>query len=152
MSWRNIFKGRVKSFDIEKTEPGPPLRIFDGYYQYIRNPRNGTLIKAIVLGSADSVNVVAITKEQELILVEQFRFGSRTICWELPGAMCEDKEFEIDSARRELLEETGYGDGNWEYLGFSYANPVYQSAKIHHVMAQGVTKLRELELDDGEDI
>lgn len=146
------FKPTVAPFPIDKEEEGPDIQLFQVKYQHLINPRNQSAFRALVLSSRDSANVVAITKNRELVLVEQFRLGSRTVCWELPGGFCESEERAIESAQRELIEETGYGGGTWKYLGFSYSNPVFQDAKVHHVLAENVEWLQETELDSGEDI
>ncbi len=65
----------------------------------------------------DFVVVVPITEMGEVILVEQHRHGINGPSLECPGGRVDEGEDEITAAKRELLEETGYGRGVWEPLG-----------------------------------
>jgi len=65
----------------------------------------------------DWVIVVPITEMGEVILVEQHRFGIDAPSLEPPGGRVDPGENELEAAKRELLEETGYGGGTWEPLG-----------------------------------
>ncbi len=65
----------------------------------------------------DWVVVVPITEMGEVILVEQHRFGIDGPSLEPPGGRVDPGENELEAAKRELLEETGYGAGTWEPLG-----------------------------------
>ena len=56
------------------------------------------------------------------------------------------------AARRELLEETGFGDGRWQYLGSVQANPAIQNNLCHHWLAEGVRAVQAPAPDAGEAI
>ena len=63
------------------------------------------------------INVIAITKEQKFVFVSQYRHGLGITAYELCAGVCEKEDASpLASARRELLEETGYGNGNWSEL------------------------------------
>jgi len=100
----------------------------------------------------DAANVVPITKDGHLLMIEQYRFGIRKKTLEVPGGMIDDGENQEDAVKRELLEETGFGGGNWNYLGSIPANPVFQDAYIHHWIATDVELIGATNFDDAEDI
>ena len=139
-------------WELLGTKDGPSFRIFKARYDIIRNPRNGTELDAVVLESNDAVNVVAITTEQKVLCIRQYRFGIRKNTVEVPGGFVDKGEHHKEGAIRELREETGYTASNWQYLGFVYGNPAFMDNKIHHWLATDAKKTAALELDDGEAI
>ncbi|WP_422929609.1 NUDIX hydrolase [Singulisphaera sp. PoT] len=115
---------------------------------------NGTIIDDFnILEYPDWVNVVAVTGECEVVLVRQYRHGIRDVFYELPAGVCdaEDPGHE-ESARRELLEETGYGGGVWSPLMTLSANPSTHSNRNYSFLAVGVERLQEPQLEDTEEI
>ena len=105
-----------------------------------------------VVENPDWVNVVAVTKDQEIVLIEQFRHGTGSIILEIPGGMIDDDEDPITAAARELIEETGYSPGRMVAIGKSHPNPAIQNNTIHHYLALGCEKTSEVEFDDHESI
>jgi len=86
-------------------------------------------------------------------MVEQYRVGIDQITLELPGGMLDAKEEDITkAAKRELLEETGYGDALLENLGSVHANPAMLNNRSHTFLARGVEKIQEQQLDSSEQI
>lgn len=99
------------------------------------------------------VVVVAITKNNEIVLAEQFRVGVNSNVIGLPAGHIGDepgKEAEnaIEAAKRELLEETGYGNGTFYYLGSSASTPGMTDEITHVVLGLGVTKIQEANSGD----
>ena len=73
------------------------------------------------------INVIAITKEQKFVFVSQYRHGLGITAHELCAGVCEKEDASpLVSAQRELLEETGYGNGNWSELMVIGVNPSTQ--------------------------
>lgn len=134
------------------SEPGPDLMIFSARFDRLRNPRNGLEMKRVVLPSVDWINVVAIDTNGGCIMVRQFRFGSGDITLETAGGMVDEGEVPLESAKRELLEETGYGGGEWSSLGSVQPNPAYHDNRCHHFLARNVERLQDTEQGDGEAI
>jgi 8-oxo-dGTP pyrophosphatase MutT (NUDIX family) len=92
----------------------------------------------------DWVIVVAITADDRLLLVDQYRHGWGITSRELPtGAIDPEDADPIAAGRRELLEETGYGDGEWRLVNTLAPNPANQSNRCYTVLATGVEKLAE---------
>ena len=145
-------KNHVKNWRKVKSENGPNLLLFDARYDYMENPRNGKVMKRIILETGDWVNVVAITPKKKFILVKQYRFGSGRITTEIPAGLIDKNESSRDSAIRELKEETGYTTENWQYLGSVEPNPAYLNNRCHHWLALDALKTDAPDLDEGEDI
>jgi ADP-ribose pyrophosphatase len=79
---------------------------------------------------ADGVQVVALTPENRVVLVRQFRAGSRRDSLELPGGLVEAGEEPSTAGPRELLEETGFTGLPPEQLGSFWSNPAILSMRI----------------------
>jgi len=131
---------------------GEDLTIFRIRHDELENPRTGERMERVICETPAWVNVVALTDAQELVLVQQFRFGSGRNSIEIPGGMVDPGEEHGAAGRRELLEETGYSSGRWTYLGHVEPNPALQDNLCHHWLAEGVARTAEPALDPGEDI
>ena len=101
----------------------------------------------------DVGSVVAITPDQNLVMVRQFKHGIQEICLELPAGLFEDQDGDpVDESSRELLEETGYEAHEYIYLGSFAQNPTRMSSRVHVVLGTGAHKVSEQHLDPNEDI
>ncbi len=137
---------------IVRSEPGPDLRIFQSRYDWIENPRNKEVLQAVVLEARDWVNVVALTPEEKIVAVSQFRFGIRRQSLEIPAGLVDPGETPLVAVKRELAEETGYTAGEWKSLGWSYANPAFLNNRAHHYLAVDAVCTQSPQLEDGEDL
>ncbi|MEM1437072.1 MAG: NUDIX hydrolase [Pseudomonadota bacterium] len=131
---------------------GPQLPLFDVHFDAMEHPQSGTVMDRLVLGSVDWVNMVAVDEQARCVMVRQYRFGGGYITLETPGGMVDSGEDSLTAARRELLEETGYGGGSWHYLGAVEPNPAIHDHLCHHWLAQGVRPQAEPEPGTGEAI
>jgi len=100
----------------------------------------------------DWVNVVAFTREGELLLVEQFRHGIGASTLEVVGGVCDPGEDPGTSGRRELLEETGHAPDRWISLGSCLPNPAIQDNRCHFFLALGCRQEAALDLDPSEEL
>jgi 8-oxo-dGTP pyrophosphatase MutT (NUDIX family) len=113
---------------------------------------NGKILDAVVLEFRTWANVLAITKDQKVVLVRQYRHGTKEVCVEFPGGIVEKDEDPLEGAKRELLEETGYTAANIIEVGRVYPNPAMQSNELVCYLATGAEKVSAQNLDEGEAI
>ncbi len=105
-----------------------------------------------VLDAPDWINVIALTVDQKIVLVEQYRAGVHESSLEIPGGMVDEDESPLESAKRELLEETGYQSKKWTKLGHTSANAAILNNYTHMYLAENCIKVDEQNLDGNEDI
>lgn len=113
---------------------------------------NGKLLDATVLEFRTWANIVAVTKDQEVVLVRQYRHGAKKDFLEFPGGIVEDGEDPLLGIQRELLEETGYKTSHIVEVGVLYPNPAMQTNQMFCYLAFDAEKAASQDLDDGEDI
>lgn len=105
-----------------------------------------------VLEYPDWVNVIAITKDGKFVMEKQYRHGLGVNSIELPCGVMEKGETPLVAAQRELLEETGYGNGKWSELMTIAPNPGSMNNLTHCFLAIGVEKISEQSLDATEEL
>jgi 8-oxo-dGTP pyrophosphatase MutT (NUDIX family) len=87
-------------------------------------PRTGQQHDFFVIESVDWVNVLAVTPDEHLVMVEQYRHGSNTVELEIPGGVMDSTDRSpLETGLRELREETGYEGENGRLLADVYSNP-----------------------------
>lgn len=105
-----------------------------------------------VLEYPDWVNVIAITRDGEFVMERQYRHGIGLTCYEICAGVIEKGETPLDAAKRELLEETGYGNGQWKEIMTISGNSSTTNNYTHCFVATGVEKIGAQHLDHTEDI
>jgi len=113
---------------------------------------NGNFLDATIFEFRSWANIVALTKNNEVVLVKQYRHGVYDALLEFPGGVVEDGEAPMEGARRELLEETGYSTSNIIEVGKIYPNPALQTNTLYCYLALDAEKVSRQNLDAGEDI
>jgi ADP-ribose pyrophosphatase len=114
---------------------------------------NGKMIEGFVVEFGPWVTIVAITKDQQVVMVRQYRHGAQKVLLELPGgAMDAGDENPLQAARRELLEETGYTSDRFIQIGCVYPNPANQTNQIYSFLALDAKKVGAQNLDETEEI
>jgi 8-oxo-dGTP pyrophosphatase MutT (NUDIX family) len=114
------------------------------------HPHTGAIKRFSVIDCDDWVNVIALTADDDVVLLRQFRPGARRICLEIPGGIIEPGEEPCAAAARELAEETGYTGEHWELIGKVAPNPALQNNTLYTVLARGVALTRPPAPDDSE--
>lgn len=105
-----------------------------------------------VLEYPDWVNVIAVTEEGEFIMIEQYRHGLGEVQMEICAGVVEKGEHHLDAAKRELMEESGFGGGKWRLLTVLSGNPSTTNNLTYCYVAEGVKKISDQHLDRTEDV
>jgi ADP-ribose pyrophosphatase len=143
----------IKPWKKISSKPAGDFRIFTIRSDVKISPRTGKEHDFFVLDSVDWVNVVAVTPQNELVMVEQFRHGTDTVELEIPGGMMDAHETDpVATGVRELREETGYEGENARLLGKVFANPAIMSNTCYTVIVENCRLKHGVEFDHGEDI
>jgi ADP-ribose pyrophosphatase len=142
----------MKKWNLKSTDSGPDLRLFKARMNWMENPRNGVISPKVVLSGPDASNTVILTSNQEIVFVKQYRFGISDFTLELPGGLVESGENPIDTAIREMKEETGYASDEVAFLGKIGSNPVFMDCWIYHYVAINAIQKYPTNQDEGEDI
>ena len=139
-----------------------PWQVLESKYSYrdpwlavrsdtVRVP-NGTVLSPYhTIEFPEWVCAVALTPQQEILLIEEYRHGVKRLSFELPcGAPDHDGEDVLAAMKRELLEETGFAAQEWHALGSSTANTARQNNRVHAFLALDVRRVSDQKLDPGE--
>lgn len=126
--------------------------IFEVQLKRARSYMSGKEHNFFVLHSPMWVNVLPITEEGEVLLIRQYRLGQEDFTLEIPGGLVEPTEAPDVAAQRELLEETGYGQGRLSLLGRIQPNPATHDNWCYSYLSQGVRRLGEQQLDATEEV
>jgi ADP-ribose pyrophosphatase len=98
-----------------------------------------------------SVAIVAIDKQDRVVLVQQYREPARKQLLELPAGVREEGEEPLETARRELQEECGLRGGEWREVAGAWTTPGFVREHMTLFIATGLEE-GEADPDDGEDV
>jgi len=127
-------------------------RVFDLHGVHFQHPVRGTDREFIVVQVRDWVNIVALTPENDVVLVRQFRFGIEALSLEVPGGVIEAGEDPVAAGLRELREETGFVGQRGRLIASVHPNPAIQNNRCHLVLVEDVRRVAETEWDADEEI
>ncbi|MGH7611979.1 MAG: NUDIX hydrolase [Candidatus Dormibacteria bacterium] len=96
------------------------------------------------------VGIVAIQEDGAVVLVRQYRHAAQEVLWEIPAGGREPDESPLDTARRELAEETGYAAEAWLGVGATFLAPGYSTELFWYFRATGLTRLEAATPDPDE--
>ena len=121
--------------------------------EHLLLPTGKEIPEYFILEYPSWVNTIAITKDKQFVMVRQYRPALNRTSFELCAGVCDESDSSIlFSAQRELLEETGYGGGNWQQYMVISANPATHNNLTYCFLAVDVEPVQEQELDATEDI
>lgn len=139
--WKRARQGAEHDFTI--------LRVRE---DQVEDPRDGSLHPRVLIDAPDWVNVIAVTPDDRVVLIRQFRFGVWSSTLEIPGGMVDLGEDPAAAAARELEEETGFVPAEVRSLGWVHPNPALQNNRCHSYLALRCEKVHAGHPDPGEDI
>ena len=93
--------------------------------------------------------IIPLFKDRSILLERQYRYAVGIHCIEFPAGRSERGEDPITTAKRELVEETGYLADTWENLGLIHPGVGYTNEKIHIFLAKNL-KMTNVARDEGE--
>jgi len=126
-----------------------PWKILETKYldSHIRVDRcelpNGHILDAHLLEYDDEIVVFALTNDQQVVLIKQYRHGARQTILELPGGSVDENESPLEAAKRELMEETGYTSDTFIEVGCASPNPAIYTNKIYSFLAVDAKQTRK---------
>lgn len=141
----------VAAWELLESEELQDARVFRLHRARARSPRSGEAHTFFRLEAPDWVNVIPVTPAGEVVLVRQYRHGSRTTTLEIPGGMIDPGESAEMAAARELLEETGYAAPSVELLGSVNPNPALFSNRCSTWLAAGATRIAPIRNEGAEE-
>jgi len=129
---RTVFRGRVVVVNVET----------------VRLP-NGHVSDLEIIHHPGGAAVAALDAEGRVCLIRQYRHAAGGWIWELPAGKLEPTESPLETAQRELLEETGTSAQNWTSLGAFVSSPGVFTETVHLYLAREL-RLGTLNLEPGE--
>ncbi len=142
----------AKPFTVIDSRPLVSTRLFSLRADRAVPPRGGEAGEYYILDTPDWVNVIAETRDGDIVLVKQWRHGSRRVELEIPGGLIEPGEAPLMAAARELMEETGYEAAEMTVLQTIRPNPAFMDNECTTMLATGCHHVGPQALDDDEDI
>lgn len=145
--------GMIKKWEIIQSEALGQYRVFQVRQDTSRSPRTGQEHTFFVIEGAEWANIIPVTEDGQVVMIEQYRHGTQTVTLEIPGGLIDPEDSSPQAAAaRELLEETGYAAEEIIPLGIIEPNPAIQSNRCHTFLARPVRCVQEQRLDGTEDI
>lgn len=132
VSSEKIFDGRIVKLRVDKVEMP-----------------DGRIATREVVGHPGGVGIVAVTENDEIVLVRQYRYPIEDAIYEIPAGKLDEGEHHRTCGIRELEEETGYSAGKFEYLGFIYPSPGFTDEVTYVYLAEDLHE-GESHPDEGE--
>jgi len=143
----------IKPWPIIESTKGPDMGLFCIRINRCRSPRTGQEHDFYVIDSPNWVQIIPITPEDRLVMIRQYRHGCARIFLELPGGLIDKGDLSPhQTAKRELLEETGYLAEDLSLLTRVYPQPAVLNTIGLTYLARGVKRIAKPELDVAEDI
>src|SRR5437899_8555481 len=148
-----ITNSMIQPWQKLSSRPVGDFRIFTIRSDRKISPRTQQIHDVVVIDCVNWFNVIALTPDQQLVMIEQYRHGSDTVELEIPGGMVDPGDASPEATGlRELREETGYEGENARVIGQIFPNPAIMSNVCYTVLVENCRLRHPVEMDSGEDL
>ena len=132
-------------------------RVFSNKWYNVKQDKvelpNGHIMDDYFVSVRDDVSIIfAITPDEKVIVVRQYKHGAGEIVTELPAGFFNEGEDPMEAAKRELAEETGYTSNKWTLLRQTHDNPTKDNNKFYLCLAEDCTLTLTQSFDVSEEI
>ena len=143
----------IKPWEKIRSEKLADFRVFTVRSDVKVSPRTGKEHDFFVIEAVNWVNVIPVTPNNELVMIEQYRHGSNTIELEIPGGMMDhDDASPVVAGTRELREETGYEGAEAQIIGEIFPNPAIMGNICYTLLVKNCVLKHPTEFDHSEDL
>jgi ADP-ribose pyrophosphatase len=142
----------IKPWQRLRSNTPQSFRVFSVRTDTALSPLTGMQHDFYIIESRNWVNIIPLTTDQRVVMIKQYRHGSREVTLEIPGGLMDPGDTPERAASRELLEETGYQSKEWQRIGEVNPNPALFNNRCFTYLAQNVKKSSHPSLDQTEDI
>ena len=141
----------IKPWKILSSKVDADYRVFKIRVDQAVSPRTNRTGEFYTLQSSHWVNVIPLTQDQKVVMIRQYRHGSRKVMLEIPGGLVDEADPK-EAAIRELLEETGYAGPKVSLLGSTNPNPAIFDNLCYTYLVEDARKVGDASLEVDEDI
>lgn len=142
----------IKPWPIIRSQSNQFFRVFSVRMDTSLSPRTGMEHDFYIIESRNWINVIPLTADHQVVMIRQYRHGSREVTLEIPGGLIDPGDTPEKAAARELLEETGYGAEEYVQIGVVNPNPALFNNRCYTFIARNAQKIRAPMPDQTEDI
>jgi ADP-ribose pyrophosphatase len=122
-------------------------KIFTVVEEEAKDPGGFHIERSIVRHGGSAVMLVVDDRDR-VLLVKQFRLPAEKDLWEIPAGRLDPGEKPLQTAKRELMEETGYSAKKWKKLAAYWPSPGFLSEKMHLFLATDLTQGKAAPMED----
>jgi len=141
----------IKHWELQSSQVDRDYKVFRVRVDYALSPRTGRTGEFHTIECDNWVNVIPLTGDGRVVMIRQYRHGSREVSLEIPGGLVEEPDPK-GAAVRELMEETGYSGSEALLLGAVNPNPAVFNNLCYTYLVKDARKIGEPCLDANEDI
>ncbi len=142
----------IKPWPCIRSQFERSFRVFSIRADTAISPRTGMEHDFYIIESRDWINVIPLTSDHQVVMVRQYRHGSKEVTLEIPGGLLDLGDTPEEAATRELLEETGYQAEEMVKIGMVSPNPAIFNNHCYTFLARNVRKVSNPMPDQAEDI